>query len=382
MKNKKTLLMIPLVVVIACLFWFVFNNDFSKFISNKSDESLKILKWNNFYNGDNVQMYYMNHNNENIRKFGNSHNLEELIASDTTSIEKCKTFFKWMDGNIQYKKNAIYLSKDAYEIEFKKDEKIIMNNDEIAEFFNEGMAYFKVYSRTGVLVGDINSEMNEYIYRINEFWSSEHEKWIAVDSSEGVMFFKDGIPLSGSELIISNNGEVEFVSINDKKINEQYKSFLGKFNYAYSIKIDNNKYGEGVINSLVTYTKKTPFLMIKNVFYTPSIFVNKASLFDKSPHIKYVNELSDKEAIMIFGRKKTVNTDENQTYLAVGVMSNSEMLQEYYYSTNGSDWLNVDGEYHFFCALKNGENKVKISLDGKEILKEVVFEYENNEIKK
>jgi len=205
MKNKKMLLMIPLVIVLVCLYWFVFNNDFSKVISNEAEESLKIIKWNNFYNGNNVQMYYMNHNNENIRKFGNGHNLEELVKEDSTTIDKCKALLKWTNGNIEYKKNGIYLSKDAYEIEFKEDEKITMNNDEIAELFNEGMAYFKVYSRTGMLVGDINSEMNEYIYRINEFWSSEYGKWIAVDSSEGIMFFKEDIPLSGSELIKINN---------------------------------------------------------------------------------------------------------------------------------------------------------------------------------
>jgi len=377
MKNKKTLLMIPLVVVLICLYWVIFNNDFSKVISNESEESLSIKEWDNFYNGDNVQMYYMNHNNENIRKFGNNHNLEELIKEDSTTIDKSKVLLKWMNGNIEYKKNGIYLSKDAYEIEFKEDEKITMNNDEIAELFNEGMAYFKVYSRTGVLVGDINSEMNEYIYRINEFWSSEFEKWIAVDSSEGVMFFKENIPLSGIELIKTNNEDIEFVSIHDKKIDKGYKAFLGKLNYAYSIKIDNNKYGEGIINSLVTYTGETPFLMIKSAFYTPSIFVNNISLFEKSPHIQYVNELSDNDAIMIFGKKKAVNTDEKQSYLAVGVMSNSEMLQKYYYSFNGSDWLKVDGNYHFFCKIKNGENKVKISLDGREILKEIVFEYKN-----
>lgn len=382
MKSKKTLLMIPLVVVLVFLYWFVFNNDFSKVISNESEESLNIIKWDNFYNGNNIQMYYMNHNNENIRKFGNSHNLEELIEEDSTRLDKSKAFLKWMYGNIEYRKNGMYLSLDAHEMKFKKDEKITMNNDEIAELFNEGMAYFKVYSRTGVLVGDINSEMNEYIYRINEFWSNEYEKWIAVDSSEGIMFFKEDIPLSGSELIKTNDEDIQFVSIHGKNIDKDYKSFLGELNYAYSIKIDNNKYGEGIINSLITYTGKTPFLMIKNAFYTPSIFVDNTALFEESPHIQYVNELSDKEAIMIFGKKKVVKTDEKQTYLAVGVMSNSEMLQKYYYSFNGSDWIKVEGDYHFFCELKNGENKVKISLDGKEILKEIVFEYKNDEIKK
>ncbi len=381
MKNKKMFLMIPLVVVLVCLYWFVFNNDFSKVLSNESDENLKIVKWNNFYNGDNVQMYYMNHNNENIRKFGNSHNLEELINDNSTTIDKSKELLKWMNGNIEYKKNGLYLSKNAYEIEFKEDKKITMNNDEIAELFNEGMAYFKVYSRTGILVGDINSEMNEYIYRINEFWSSEYEKWIAIDSSEGIMFFKDNIPLSGSELIKINNEDIDFISIHDKKIDEAYKSFLKKLNYAYSIKIDNNKYGEGIINSLVTFTREIPFLMIKNTFYTPSVFVNNTSLFEKSPHIKYVDELSNKEAIMIFAKKKAVNTDEKQPYLVVGVMSKNEMIQEYYYSINGSDWLKSDGKYHFFCELRNGENKIKISLDGTEILKEIVFEYKNDEIK-
>lgn len=369
--------MIPLMIVVVILYWLASKGQFESLRKDEINESINIVKWDNYYEGENIRLYYLKHGNENVIKFGTRNRLNELVKAEYTDDKRIESSVRWIEENIEYKKSAVYTSKDVYEINFQKTNKVLMNDEEIQNIFNHCAAYYNIYSRNAYLIGDVNSTSDKYITKLNEYWNNEMEKWIIIDAIEGTMFLKNNKPLSGIELFKTDISEIEVKNLLGKKIGKDYLVNLKKFNYAYAIDIDNNRYGEGMINASITYTENNPFLMIDNLYYIPNIFVKSEKMFNLFPKQDYVNSLDDEVPTMVFGIRHTEDQEEEATVLAVGVLLDSAMIDNYFYSFNGSDWINIRDEFHFYKKLKEGTNKVKISRDGVVIEREIIFEYKS-----
>mgnify|MGYP001055602984 CR=1 FL=1 len=63
MKSKKMLLMIPLVVVLVCLYWFVFKNDFSRNFVNSR------IKYPGFSTDKSIFSRRLSNGKQKVKKF-------------------------------------------------------------------------------------------------------------------------------------------------------------------------------------------------------------------------------------------------------------------------------------------------------------------------
>ena len=143
---------------------------------------------------------------------------------------------------------------------------------------------------------------------------------------------------------------------------------------SYSISVDNNKYGELKSNSKITYLKGKylPKIETKEGFIEPTIFVNDPQVFETSPTLRYVNKGTEKTPTLIFAKGDLKNDTKEVENFTVGAFRNSYMLKNYFISINGSDYIKVDTFYDL--KIIKGTNSIKLSQDGKTLIREVVIE--------
>jgi hypothetical protein len=102
----------------------------------------------------------------------------------------------------------------------------------------------------------------------------------------------------------------------------------------------------------------------------PVVFTKNRSLFELSPNNKFVYKKEDKIPTLIFAKKNSKqNNNEIQFY--GGVFQDSIMIKKYYISINDSPFREVNDYFDF--PIKNGVNSVKLSIDGKNVVREVAF---------
>ena len=74
---------------------------------------------------------------------------------------------------------------------------------------------------------------------------------------------------------------------------------------------------------------------------------------------------------MIIMKKVTEEDKGDDKTFVIGVFQNSVMVDDYYLKVNDEEWERV--KRYKEIALKEGSNTISLSLDGKEIIREIAI---------
>ncbi|NLP27186.1 MAG: transglutaminase domain-containing protein [Clostridia bacterium] len=344
-------------------------------LSGCSKERLKltqeVTKWDNLYEGNNIHFYYEDFTNTQIEELNRLYKLKGTIGSQGDELERALKVSEWLHTKMEYNQGAISTKEDALEILNEKESSPKASDREFSIVFNQVCSALGIYGRIGVFrVKYAEIAKGRDYYRVNEIWSEKLNKWIMVDPSKGVYITKEDIPLSAMEIIESNLDNVEVKGIKDSK--DYIKNFKD-YTYSYTINIDNTIYGRKRSNSFITYLPEgeMPELKLKQGYAPPTIYVNNRALFNISPKDEYVDDKSDKIPTMIIMKKVTEEDKGDDKTFVIGVFQNSVMVDDYYLKVNDEEWERV--KRYKEIALKEGSNTISLSLDGKEIIREIAI---------
>jgi hypothetical protein len=373
-------------IIIFIVFTIVLTGGFRNFnvhnIYKANNIGLKVEKWDNIYEQSNIEFYYIKPKNENIRKFGEKYALYDKVNAKEGNLNKSFQLLKWLNSKVEYREGSGGSSNNAIDIILKEHEEIKVSDEDFITLFNESAAFLEITNRIGIFRGEkgVNAKGKTY-YKICEIWSDEFNKWVMIDVCNGYYMMKDNIPLGAIEVISEGFDNVKVVRIKgtDKssfdKQRDEYIKRIEKYLYTYSIEIDNNKYGEKIINSYITFIKPgmIPQIETEEGFLQPTIFVNRTDAFNISPSQDYVNNESDEKITMIFAKKSFDSNKEGVKSFYLGAFKNSVQIKDYFVSINGHDWYKMQDRYFFDLEIKEGKNTIKISEDGKTAVREVVI---------
>jgi len=367
--RKNTILyrvLIFTIITVALVAWnFKVRND-----SSSKDIGLEVTKWGNFYDGNNIHFYYLNPQNEILSKLKTKYGLNKLIDNKGDQFDNSIKIMKFINGKVKAQGTAMTSDKNALaimEVAFNGDK---ISDSDYTTVYEECLASTGINVRRGVLRSTNKEVKGKSYFNVCEIWSNKYHKWIMIDGVSGCYMREKGIPLSAIEVINKGLNKVEIVNLKDTNV---YIKNMASYYESYSISVDNNKYGELKSNSKITYLKykQLPNIETKEGFIQPTIFVNKAQVFNTSPKVQYVNTGKEKIPTLIFAKKDLKTDTKEVDNFTVGAFMNSYMIPNYFISVNGSDYIKVDT--FFDLQIIKGTNSIKLSQDGKTLAREVVI---------
>lgn len=335
-------------------------------------KTLEVTKWDNIYQGKNTHFYYEDFTNTQIEELNKLYQLNGTIGSQGDELERAMKISEWIHSKMKYDQGSISAKENAIDILKEKENSNKASDREFSIVFNQACSALGIYARRGEYrVKDAEIAKDRDYYKVNEIWSEKLSKWIMVDPSEGVYITKENIPLSAMEIIES---KLDNIVVKGKEDSKEYVNKLKNLTYSYTINIDNNIYGRRKSNSNITYLPKgeMPELKVKEGYATPSIYVSDSALFNISPKVEYVDDKSDTVPTMIIMKKYVEEQKSDNKTFVVGVFKNSVMVDEYYLKINDQEWEKISKYKEI--ELKPGSNTISLSLDGKEIIREIVID--------
>ncbi len=365
--NIVTKILIFTIIISAIILWnFKFKNQFSS-----KQEGLKITKWDNFYNGDNIHFYYLTPENENLSKLKIKYGLNNLIDDKVDQLDNSIKIMKFINEKVKVKSTSMTREKSVLEImELAFDGGEISDSDYVS-IYEECLASVGINARRGILRSADGKNKGKSYFSVCEIWSDKYKKWVMIDGVNGYYMTQDGNPLGAVEII---NKGIDKVEIYDLKDTTKYIKIMKSYYESYSIYVDNNKYGELKSNSQITYLKEKqlPNIETKEGFIQPTIFVNSPQVFNISPKIQYKNTGKDETPTLILAKRDLKNDTKEVQNFTLGAFINSYMISDYFISINGGDYIKVDTFYD--VQIIKGTNSIKLSQDGKSLSKEVIIE--------
>lgn len=341
---------------------------------SQDDSGLRVVKWSNYYDGKNIHFYYGSSEKSILDSLKETYQLEKVVGKEKNDFNKSLKLMKWVKDNLNYKEGTKSLNKevgaaDILEESIINKKKKYYSNEECITVFNECAIALDITSRIGEITA-LDSNKQKESFKVCEIWSSKYNKWIMIDVSNGCYLTYKGMPSSAIEIIEKGIDSFEVEGIENSK---KYKKNIGMLFGTYTIPIDNSIYGRKNSNSYVVFQKNDDCIEIPIdiCMNYPAIFTKNSSLFNLSPYNKFIDKKDDKIPTLIFAKNNsTKNNNEIQFY--GGVFKDSLMIKKYYISINNSPFREIND--YFDLPIKNGMNAVKLSVDGKNVIREATFE--------
>jgi len=339
--------------------------------SSNKDVGLKVIKWENFYDGNNIHFYYLNPQNENLLKLKTKYGLDKLKDNKKDQFDNSMKIMKFINEKVKAQSNAMTSDKNASEIMDVAFNGEKISDSDYATIYEECLASIGINVRRGVLRSTDKEIIGKSYFNVCEIWSDKYHKWIMIDGVNGCYMREKEIPLGAIEIINKGINKVQIANLKDTN---KYIKNMESYYESYSISVDNNKYGELKSNSKITYLKykQLPNIETKEGFIQPTIFVNSAQVFNTSPNLQYVNTGKEKTPTLIFAKRDLKSDTKEVDNFTVGAFMNSYMMPNYYISVNGSDYIKVETFYDL--QIVKGTNTIKLSQDGKIVARVVVIE--------
>ncbi|GAA0726770.1 lipoprotein [Clostridium malenominatum] len=341
-----------------------------------SDKGVFITKWDNYYEGSNIIFYYESEDNPNLQRLKNKYDLDEVVKDSKDDFEKAIKLMNWVSNKMKYSKSSLSTKTDALTLLQQAENKNSLSDKDYAIVYSQSASSLGMFARRGEFrIENSQQDGEKSYYKVCEIWSDKYSKWIMLDVVNNSYIESNGIPLSAIEVLNSGLSGVNTMGI--KNI-EKYIKKLKPYLYSYSIEIDNNIYGVPKSNSFITYSKDDlPEIRIEGNIIRPTIFVKKDTLFNKSPRLvqQEQNAEKDKVATLIFTRKTSEDKKPNNDEIVINgaVFKDSSNIEEYYISIDNKPWMEVKS--FFTLSLKEGNNNIRFSNDGKKVIREVNMEY-------
>lgn len=339
---------------------------------------LSIYKWNNFYESKNINLYYGSSEKQMLKELKEKYKIEKITNNSKDDFEKGIKIMNWIKENMEYDKKAKndITNKGSFDILEDKENETQYSNIDICTVYNEFAITAGIISRIGELTESEDEKSSIYIC---EIWSKKYNKWIMIDPCNGVYMMEKAIPLSVIQIIEKG---IDNVEIKEIEKNKKYKKDIGKYFYTYVINIDNTIYEMKNSNCYISFSKSSNenTIPVKVAVKHPTIFTKSNYLFNLSPDYKYKASNKKEMPTLIFSKgnisktdNKTKDDNKIKMHLLGGVFENSSMLDIYYISINNAPFKKENK--YFEVDIKKGINSIKLSKDGKNVIREVVFQY-------
>ncbi|KOA19446.1 hypothetical protein CLHOM_22370 [Clostridium homopropionicum DSM 5847] len=340
---------------------------------------LNLNIWDNMYNEGNLHLYYGAEDNAILNEIKTRYKVDKIVSGADTELDKAVKLMKWTRSNMKFKESSKDLedSRGALDILEDNRKQREYSEKEISIVFNDFAHSVGIISRIGEL-GEFEkfSSSGKSQFTICEIWSTKLNKWVMIDPSNGVYLTYNKTPLSAAEIIDKGLDSLEIISVDDIK---KYNKKMEKYYQVYTMQIDNTIYSTKSSNSYLCYLSKgkNEGISINVLLKHPIIFTDDKKLFEMSPKAQNNKRDKDKLPTMIFsnGNSKNVKDKDVKLQLLGGVFKDSAMVDKYYISINNGPFNLVNN--YFNLDIKSGFNSVKLSEDGKKVLREVIFEYKD-----
>lgn len=357
------------ILIIASITFFTFG------CKNRVDKSKGVftVKWDNFYEGNNIKFYYEDFNSQYLKELDSTYSLSDKVKYEKDEKAKALKLMDWLHTQLEFNKGSLSGKEDAREIlESLKSVKKASDKD-FAIVYAQILRANQIYSRVGEFKAkDSQFEKKDASFYVVEFWDSSLNKWVMVDVANKALIEENQVPLSALEVINKGVNNLKVVGASNAK---KYVSTMKRYFYSYSIPIDNNFIGIKKSNSYVTYMPKEalPELKVLTGYVEPSMFTNSDVLFNIPPTKEYKDDKSDKVPTLVFMKKDPKEDKKDTLTFVTGAFKNSTMISEYYVSINGSEFTKINKYFDF--TIKEGKNTLSLSEDGKNIIREVTIQY-------
>lgn len=365
MKRKSSIIGVVLLMFLIGGYW-IYRTKMNTFF----DKGTVVVKWDNWYQGNKIKFYYDDTSNSNIQELKSKNKLDEVVKDSKNDLDKALKLSKWLKSKVKYEKSSMDLDDDPLNImaEALKGTKIC--GKDYTLLYSKLAESVGLRARSGELVKNVEESSKDIYHNVCEIWSNQDKKWIMIDVVNNV-YMKQKNPLSACEIIEKGLNNVECINMNKK-----YKDDMEKYFYSYTISIDNTIYKEKKSNSYITFLKKDeiPRLQFKEEYINPTIFVNKQDLFNISPNQKYEELNEDKKGTFILSHKNIEGSKKQEPLFIVGVFKDSHMANNYYIKINDSKWKMIN-TYFDLKVTEGSETKIRLSLDGKNVEREVILKY-------
>lgn len=367
---KKFIKKILILLIIAILFIIYF-------ISLGKERGIRVVNWDNYYDGNSIEIFYEPIRkelgvNEKLEKFERTYKVNTIVSSEKTEINKilkiCEILYTIVDPDDIYKTKYL----NGYDILLSKGDNKKVSERDAAIILRDLLLTIGYESRIGVFRKESPQFENNSEYYVVEYWSPEKNKWIMVDFiDKSIPMFKEE-PLGSVELVgMKGLGNIEFINIKGEEIDGKIRE-IKKYISSYSIPIDNTL-SRKRSNSCITYVSsdRDVDFISNDMFLPPTIYTKNKELFDQSPFSR--KKYNDEKAYLIFMKKipseKSENDENNKYEFIIDSFKNGTTIKEYYLNINNAGFEKVHDHKEYI--LKEGINKIELSLGGKNIISSV-----------
>jgi hypothetical protein len=368
---RKNSIYIRVIIFIIITIAIVFLNFKGRTQLSGNNSTLNIIKWDNIYSGNNIHFYYLNPQNENLLKVKAKYELNNLIDTKADTLDNSIKIMEFLNSKVKAQSTAMDSDKSTIEIMEMAFNGTKISDRDYATIYEECLISLGINARRGVLQSTSGNIKGKSYFNVCEVWSDKYKKWVMIDGVNGCYTNEKEIPLGAVEII---NKGIDKVQITLLKNTDKYVKNMSRYYESYSITVDNNRYGELKSNSQVIFLKgeQLPKIETKEGFTKPAIFVNDPQIFNTSPKTEYVNDNKETVPTLILAKTDLKNDAKGEANFIVGAFMNSYMLADYFLSVNGGDYIKVDR--FFELKIVEGVSNIKLSLDGKTLMREVVIE--------
>lgn len=368
---RKNSMLIRIIIFIIITVGVVFFNVKVRTSLNASNASLTITKWDNLYSGNNIHFYYLEPGNENILQIKTKYGLDSIIDTKADALDNSIKIMGFLNEKVKAKGTYMDSDKTTLEIMEMAFNGSKISDSDYATILEECLTSVGISARRGALQSIDSSIKGKSYFNVCEIWSDKYGKWIMLDGVNGCYMSEKEIPLSAVEIINKGIDKVEIALL---KNTNKYVKDMSAYYESYSISLDNNRYGQLKSNSQITFIKEKqlPKIETKEGFIKPTIFTLDTQVFETSPKIEYINNNKETVPTLIFSKRDLKGDAKGEANFIVGAFMNSYMLSDYFLSVNGGDYVKVDN--YFQLKVVKGTNNIKLSQDGKTLLREVIIE--------
>lgn len=367
MRGIKTIGKIIGLVIVVLVAGFLFYKNF------EPQEGIRVTKWDNLYNQNNIKFYYEDANtvseNNNLQSLKKTYKVEEIIAKGESEIDKVLKTVDILNSIVEYDDVADSKLTDGYEILKSKDNKKKATGREMAIIERDLLYTAGFQARIGEFRKSEPQFQSSPGYYVVEYYSVDSNKWVMIDFRHRAYFSKGDTMQSAIEVL---NGDTEKLKFTGKDEYSEYKKEFKKYLSSYTISIDNTLSVENS-NSNITYitSEKDIDIMEGDKYLAPTIFTENEDIFNDEPN--YEPSEKDESAKLIL-LKKQETKDSNNLYV-IGAFRDSTVINNYYIKVNNGEWELIDGVYYEY-ELIDGENKIELSLEGEKTISTIIINKE------
>ena len=210
--KKSTILKIVAVVAIVAAGFTIYMK------KNKSSEGITVKEWNNTYDGNHIDFFYDDGDNNKLKLLNQNYKISEKFSGSDKDVDTALKTSDWIRSSLDVDSITKYSGTNGYDLlnEAQSDKKA--SGYEMAIMERDILKCVGINVRTGQLRMKPKKGSDISSYSVIEFYSKDEKKWILLDVINRRVFKKDGKYLSAIEFLETKKPDIQ--TYDNKTYNE------------------------------------------------------------------------------------------------------------------------------------------------------------------